>query len=217
MASILHHSLHRIWATAIVLACIGSVSAVAQAKPDSSPPLFRTEPDFRVTLKPLEKNDKTKSFGATGTFWLDRSQKHLKYRFVFAGMDVIGFTGPGNPSTNDVTKMHIHEGSIVGKHVLNIYKAPSQDDDELVVEPSKGILRGVWNNRDKTVNPMHPANGSTLTLTSQLRNLCKQNLWVVVHGDMRIVLNKRLKDRVLGGRITKTRHNRACKRFTIQR
>ena len=80
---------------------------------------------------------------------------------------------------DDVTKLHIHE-SHHGAHVLNVYKAPGQDDDDLVVKPTKGIIKGIWDDSDE--NQSYGGHNNSETLTSQLENLCSGELFVMIHG-----------------------------------
>ena len=113
---------------------------------------------------------------ATAEFWLDKHGESLKYKISIENMDISGF---GDPS-DDVTKLHIHE-SHHGAHVLNVYKAPGQDDNDLVVKPTKGIIKGIWDDGDE--NQSYGGHNNSETFTSQLENLCSGELFVMIHGD----------------------------------
>ena len=113
---------------------------------------------------------------ATAKFWLDKHGEALKYRISIENMDISGF----GDSSDDLTKLHIHE-SHHGAHVLNVYKAPGQDDDDLVVKPTRGIIKGIWDDGDE--NQSYGGHNNSETLTSQLENLCSGKLFVMIHGD----------------------------------
>ena len=93
-------------------------------------------------------------------------------------MDISG--GATSEKSDDVTKLHLHEVHH-GAHVLNVYKAPGQDDDDLVVKPTKGIIKGVWDDGDE--DQSYGGHNNSETLTSQLKNLCEGNLFTMIHGD----------------------------------
>lgn len=175
---------------------------------------FRTRPDFRAMLTPIEVgNPLTEAFSGIAYFWLNEERTRLKYMIRLHGMDLIGFTGPGNPATDDVTKIHLHAGSMFGSHTLNIYKTPSQDDDDLEILPGKNMLRGIWDDSDEHIHARSPEHSSTVPLTTQLQNLCSDNLWVVLHGDGSVVENPGVfGDRVLAARIVAVDGSTACRR-----
>ena len=113
---------------------------------------------------------------ATVEFWLDKKGEALTYKISIENMDINGF----GDTSDDVTKLHIHE-SHHGAHVLNVYKAPGQDDNDLVVKPTEGIIKGIWDDGDE--NQSYGGHNNSETFTSQLENLCSGELFVMIHGD----------------------------------
>jgi len=116
------------------------------------------------------------SAAAFAKFWLDKNDEALKYKISIENMDISGF---GDPS-DDVTKLHLHE-SEHGAHVLNVYKAPGQDDADLVVKSTKGIIKGIWDDSDENLTYEDHYNNSQ-TFTSQLETLCGEGLFTMIHG-----------------------------------
>jgi hypothetical protein len=113
---------------------------------------------------------------ATAEFWLDKHGEALKYQISIENMDISGF----GDTNDDVTKLHFHE-SHHGAHVLNVYKAPGQDDNDLVVKPTEGIIQGIWDDGDE--NQSYGGHNNSETFTSQLENLCSGELFVMIHGE----------------------------------
>lgn len=166
---------------AVSLAAILSISAVSvmtlqEAEASKDHWKFKKKVDFTADLavvSPAAPDDAA----ATAEFWLDKKGEALKYKISIENMDLSGF----GDTSDDVTKLHIHE-SEEGAHVLNVYKAPGQDDDDLVVKPTKGIIKGIWDDSDENhTYPDHHNNSQTFT--SQLEALCSEGLFVMIHGD----------------------------------
>ena len=84
--------------------------------------------------------------------------------------------------------MHFHKamnfipsGEPMGPmHVLNIFKQPAQDDDDLVIKPLKGIFKGIWNDSDAV--DRDGVNDDTKTVTEMQEDLCNGNVFLMVHG-----------------------------------
>ena len=140
---------------------------------------FKKKPSFTTTLGAVQSTPEDFDGTVTANFWLDKDGSTLKYKISIVNMDISG--GATLDISDDVTKLHIHEGTD-GAHVLNVYKAPGEDDDDLVVKPTKGIIKGIWDDSDENLTyPDHHNNSQTLT--SQLKNLCEGNLFIMIHGD----------------------------------
>lgn len=140
---------------------------------------FKKKPSFTATLGSVPSTPVDFEGTATADFWLDKDGDALKYKISINKMDISG--GATSETSDDVTKLHIHEGT-GGAHVLNVYKAPGEDDDDLVVKPTNGIIKGIWDDGDENLTYSDHHNNSQ-TLTSQLKNLCEGNLFTMIHGD----------------------------------
>jgi hypothetical protein len=161
------------------LAAILTISAVTgvtlqEAEAVDNKWKFKKQPSFTATLDTVNPTEGT----ATAKFWLDKDGDALKYRISIENMDISG--GATSETSDDVTKLHLHEGT-GGAHVLNVYKAPGEDDDDLVVKPTKGIIKGIWDDSDE--NQTYGGHNNSETLTSQLKNLCDGNLFTMIHGN----------------------------------
>jgi len=166
---------------AVSLAAILAISAVSvmtlqEAEATNNHWKFKKKVDFTANLVVVNSDIAPDGAAATAKFWLDKHGEALKYRISIENMDISGFGEPND----DVTKLHLHEGT-GGAHVLNVYKAPGQDDIDLVVKPTKGIIKGVWDDSDE--NQSYGGHNNSETLTSQLKNLCDGNLFTMIHGD----------------------------------
>jgi len=168
------------------LAAILSLSVVAMGELPQAVADKKDHDDEKKKLKFKKKADFTAELGAVGTvtpegatataeFWLDKKGEALKYKISIENMDISGF-GDAN---DDVTKLHLHE-SEHGAHVLNVYKAPGQDDDDLVVKPTKGTIEGIWDDGDE--NQTYGGHNNSETFTSQLETLCDEGLFTMIHG-----------------------------------
>ena len=165
------------------LAALFTISAVTgvtlqEAEASEDKWKFKKQPSFTATLGAVGSTPENFEGTATAKFWLDKDGDALKYRISIKNMDISG--GATSETSDDVTKLHLHENT-EGAHVLNVYKAPGQDDDNLVVKPTKGIIKGVWDDSDE--NQSYGGHNNSETLTSQLMNLCNGNLFTMIHGD----------------------------------
>ena len=138
---------------------------------------FKKKPSFTATLDTVPSTPEGFEGSATAKFWLDKDGDALKYKITIENMDISG--GATSDVSDDVTKLHLHE-SHHGAHVLNVYKAPGEDDDNLVVKPTKGIIKGIWDDSDE--NQSYGGHNNSETLTSQLKNLCEGELFTMIHG-----------------------------------
>ena len=166
---------------AVSLAAILAISAVSvmtlqEAEASSNHWKFKKKADFTADLVVINSEVVPEGAAATAKFWLDKKGEALKYKISIENMDISGF---GDPS-DDVTKLHLHE-SEHGAHVLNVYKDPGQDDADLVVKPTKGIIKGIWDDGDENLAYEDHHNNSQ-TFTSQLETLCDEDLFTMIHG-----------------------------------
>jgi|GEM_PF-3970385 len=164
------------------LATILAISAVTgvtlqEAEAADNKWKFKKQPSFTATLGAVTSTPGDFEGTATAKFWLDKHGEALKYRISIENMDISG--GTTSETSDDVTKLHLHEAHH-GAHVLNVYKAPGQDDNDLVVKPTKGIIKGIWDDSDE--NQTYGGHNNSETLTSQLKNLCEGELFTMIHG-----------------------------------
>ena len=162
------------------LAAILAISAISvmtlqEAEATGDHWKFKKKVGFTADLVVVNPTAAPEGAAATAKFWLDKHGEALKYRISIENMDVSGFGDPDD----DVTKLHIHENHH-GAHVLNVYKAPGEDDKDLVVKPTKGIIKGIWDDGDE--NQSYGGHNNSETFTSQLENLCSGELFVMIHG-----------------------------------
>ena len=127
--------------------------------------------------------------------WFDEDAKALKYKIKVKGMEVEDTDGDTN---NDIGKMHFHNANLgfingnpddpIGpQHILNIFKAPGQDDADLVVKAKKGILKGIWDKGDTTdrdPQPVGVGNDDTFDITDKATQeiLCDGEAFLMIHG-----------------------------------
>lgn len=164
------------------LAAILAISAVTgvtlqEAEAADNKWKFKKQPSFTATLGKVPSTPGDFEGTATAKFWLDKHGEALKYRISIENMDISG--GATSETSDDVTKLHLHEAHH-GAHVLNVYKAPGEDDYDLVVKPTKGIIKGIWDDSDE--NQTYGGHDNSETLTSQLKNLCEGELFTMIHG-----------------------------------
>jgi hypothetical protein len=99
----------------------------------------------------------------------DPTQNTMEYFIQFENVDLDGMQTP-NP-LDDITALHIHDTTrcsslfpqcIEGTdtagtmHLLNIFGAPRNDDDDIVVDPVAGTISGLWDDGDATPGLMFP-------------------------------------------------------------
>ena len=146
-------------------------------------PHFETDLTSEDTV-PFVPND----FSGKAKAWLilDDGELKLKY-WIKSDMDLnAGWPSTSDPS-DDVTKIHLHnqEAGVAGMHVLNVFKAPAQDDDDVVIKPNKGVVRGLWDDGDENLllgNPEIRDGPDSVKLSSMLGELCLGNIYANIHG-----------------------------------
>ena len=121
------------------------------------------------------------------SFELNEDQNELRYTIDLDGL-VLKPDISDRTAANDVTKIHIHFGAPGnnGPHTLNIFGLPREDDDDLGLDLSEGILTGIWDDGD-AINPdtgslFDPTmGGTTKTLSSFVDELIAGQLYLQVH------------------------------------
>ncbi|MGI9332641.1 MAG: CHRD domain-containing protein [Gammaproteobacteria bacterium] len=148
--------------------------------------MLRRGPHFTATLtsdQTVPPVTTAEGLSGVATARLKWSRKGLKLAYsITTDMDLnAGFPQSKNIS-DDVTMIHLHNAPVgrMGQHVLNVYKMPAQDDDDLVLMPNKGIVRGAWDNFDTSVG-LAPGPASE-PLYGFLDELCAGDIYVNIHG-----------------------------------
>ncbi len=156
------------------------------------------EPHFKTALTsadtvPLVEND----FSGKAKAWLIYQDGEIKLKYRLKTNMDMNAGWPQTPEAgDDITKIHLHNNvpGVAGPHVLNVQKAPAQDDGDLVLKPFKGVIRGIWDDGDKNyaavMDPNTRQGGDSVALTEvdpltskvPLAELCKGNIYANVHG-----------------------------------
>lgn len=116
----------------------------------------------------------------------------MEYEMTFSGLDL----------SSDVTGIHIHFGAAAanatiasprieprhlpadaaGRHVLNVFGQPRQDDGDLQVYPEENRLTGRWDNHDQNLGPDGiPDVGDSIAVGSLLDEFYASKLYIQVH------------------------------------
>ncbi|MDH3856230.1 MAG: hypothetical protein OES27_08940 [Nitrosopumilus sp.] len=141
---------------------------------------FKKKADFTADCYQVNLGMGT-NWDCKASFWLDKNGENLKYKIQIDNMDLTGYqTIPHEGTDSDnVTGVHLHDAALDGMpHVLNIWKAPIEDDAQMRVIPALGIIQGIYDDGD--VNP-HNDHGPTLPLTDKIDDLCDGKFFVMVH------------------------------------
>jgi len=110
--------------------------------------------------------------------WFDKKGPSLVYKIVINGMELIDSDAN---TQDDLYQLHIHKNTNSegtpenpkGPHVLDVYRAPTFGDADLVVLPVQGELRGIWDDGDH----------EPLTDENNLERLCNSEIFAAGHGD----------------------------------
>lgn len=109
--------------------------------------------------------------------WLDHKGKSLVYKISISGMELIDSDAI---TQDDLYQLHIHKNidgtseNPKGPHVLDVYRAPTFGDADLVVLPVQGELRGIWDDGDH----------DPLTANNNIELLCSSQIFSAGHGDV---------------------------------
>lgn len=139
---------------------------------------------FEARLDASQVVSTTSTTTATGfaTFQLSADESQLDYQLLLDGLDL---KPSDRTSETDVVAIHLHSGAAgtPGPHVLNIFGAPSEDDDDLAINFPGNSLGGSWDDGD-VVDPT-PAGqsmgGTTKFLSNFIDELNAGNLYLAVH------------------------------------
>jgi hypothetical protein len=108
--------------------------------------------------------------------WLDNKGESMVYKISISGMELIDSDAD---TQDDLYQLHIHKNTLgtpenpMGPHVLDVYRAPTFGDADLVVLPVQGELRGIWDDGDH----------DPLTDENNLERLCNSEIFAAGHGD----------------------------------
>lgn len=148
---------------------------------------FKKKADFTADCAQVNHGVGT-DWECTALFWLDKKGENLKYKIKIQNMDLTGWQtlDHGAPdTTDDVTAIHLHDAAlgdgINGPHVLNVWKAPIEDDDQMKAYPARGIVKGIYDDSDVTPHHAGVHHGPSLTLTDKVGDLCNGDFYVMVH------------------------------------
>ena len=162
---------------ALITALIASSCGVTQAATEFFAEL---SPAQVVAKNGAASPDGVSSASGTATLSLNDTQDQLSYMITFSGIDLDGLQ-TSDPN-DDATGLHLHVGAAGtnGPHTLNILAAPSEDDDDLIVDPVAGTLQGIWDDSDVVASPPFSP-GDTKPLSDFINDLLAGNLYFQLH------------------------------------
>ena len=121
----------------------------------------------------------------------------LSYSINLTGVDLDGTQTPGFPA-DDVTALHFHDttqcplssssciqgvDTVGTMHVLNVYGFPREDDADVMVDASAGLVTGIWDDGDENLvfPPSNALTGFTAAGDAVLDLLFDELLFVNIH------------------------------------
>ena len=145
---------------------------------------FKKKADFTTDCAQINTGVGT-NWKCEASFWLDKEGENLKYKIRINNMDLTGWQTVGN-TADDVGKVHLHSAADENAHVLNVWKAPIEDDAQMKAYPSKGIIKGIYDDSDVTSTEDATAGGighhdTSKPLTANVDDLCKGDFFIMVH------------------------------------
>ena len=145
---------------------------------------FKKKADFTADCAQINTGVGT-DWECEASFWLDKKGENLKYKIRIDNMDLTGWQTVGN-TDDDVGKVHLHSAADGNAHVLNVWKAPIEDDAQMKAYPSKGIIKGIYDDSDVTSDEDARAGGighhdTSKPLTANVDDLCNGDFFVMVH------------------------------------
>jgi len=177
---------------------IAAIMAISVVSLSTLPDAFakqEPQPDFVAKLQGKQQTVPEERGGGHGkaSFWLTEveGEPALQYKIeVSKNLYIEGAKGTGDL----ITKIHLHlqDPGTAGPHVLNIFGAPSEDDDHLVVDAKARTFSGIWDDGDafdvgtdgRTPNDSVALNVfDTLTGQVPLDGLCDGKLYVNIHSE----------------------------------
>lgn len=169
-------------AIAVTTAAIATTATASTAAT-----LFQTELNGAQVVSPEFPNGVPTMASGTATFSLNDDETALTYEIDLDGV-TLKPQQADRTDLSDVTKIHIHVGEVGnnGPHVLNIFGLPREDDADLTVDYTQGILSGIWDDGD-AINPSTgtlfdpTAGGTTKLLSNFVDELKTGGLYLQVH------------------------------------
>lgn len=168
-----------------------SISAFPEVNAKQEP-----EPDFIAKLQGKQQTVPEERGGGHGKayFWLTEVEGEPALMYVIKVSKNL-YIEEANGTGDLLTKIHLHNQVLgtAGFHVLNIFGAPSQDDDHLIVDANARTFLGVWDDEDAhdlgisgvrdgpdsvALNDVDSFSGNT-----PLQELCDGNLYVNIHSE----------------------------------
>ena len=154
---------------------------------------FKKKADFTADCTQVNTGVGT-DWDCKASFWLDKKGENLQYEIEIQNMDLTGWQTveydhnenilPAS-ANDDVTAIHLHDAALtpgpLGPHVLNVWKAPIEDDSQMEVIPALGIIKGIYDDGDVTPSDAGHVHGPTLTLTDKVGDLCNGDFYVMIH------------------------------------
>jgi hypothetical protein len=177
---------------AISIAAIFAMSVVAISEIPQATAEKSNNPDFEsddciVTGFAIANYENYDELECEMKAWLQEKGKHLKYQIKISGMEL---KDTNSDPLDDVDGMHIHKATAPdstpanpkGPHQLNIFGHPGVDDASNVAIPKKGIVKGIWDDKDENLSYGEPDNSHKLS--ENLGLLCEGNVFTAVHGQL---------------------------------
>jgi hypothetical protein len=175
---------------AISIAAIFSLSVVATSEIPQATAEKSKNPDFEsddciVTGFAMANYANYEDLECEMKAWLQEKGKHLKYQIKISGMEL---SDTNYDAIDDVDGMHIHKmtnddfANPTGPHQLNIFGHPGVDDASNVAIPQKGIVKGIWDDKDENLSYGEPDNSHKLS--DNLGLLCEGKVFTAVHGQL---------------------------------
>ena len=145
---------------------------------------FDKKPAFKADCDQINTGLET-DWECKALFWLDKKGENLKYKIKIDNMDLTGWQTVST-TLDDVGKVHLHNEELNNAHVLNVWKAPIEDDEQMKAVPSKGVLKGIYDDSDIT-SEQDAQDGNighhdtSKPLTENLDGLCNGSFFVMIH------------------------------------
>ena len=145
-------------------------------------------PDFEAKLQGKQQTVPEERGGGHGKalFWFTESGD-LAYSIAVSKNLSVTWDGQTSKGNGDpITKIHLHqnEPGKAGPHVLNVFGAPSEDDDDLHVDVDARTFTGIWDDGDANdLLPVGPSPNDSIALSDAMGALCSGNLYVNIHSE----------------------------------
>ena len=168
---------------AILSLSVVVISEIPQAVADKSKNPDFVSDDCIVTDFAIAKYANYDKLDCKIEAWLQEKGKHLKYEIEISGMEL---SDTNADPIDNVDGMHIHKmtnddfSNPKGPHQLNVFGNPGVDDSSNVAIPQKGIVKGIWNDKDENLSYGEPDNSHKLSTNMSL--LCEGKIFTAVHG-----------------------------------